>query len=53
VRENKNNTVLSYLAWALNRLGLTITGMLHHRMGHTHSVLGAACSCFMLACGEV
>lgn len=39
-RENKNNTVLLYLAFLVERFGFRVSGLMTLRVGHTHSVLG-------------
>lgn len=45
VRENKNQTLIKTLCWLLLQKGLELTGVLFHRVGHTHGSLGG---CFAL-----
>ena len=40
VRENKNSSVLKLLAFILRQRGLQISGLLCHRVGHTHTAIG-------------
>ena len=39
-RENKNQTVLRYLAMLCRKLGFQVASMLNLRVGHTHNILG-------------
>ena len=41
VRESKNQTMFKWLAFLLLQKGLELTGVLFHRVGHTHCQLGA------------
>jgi hypothetical protein len=40
VRENKNLTVLGYLAVLVGRLQMRVTGLACFKVGHTHNSLG-------------
>ena len=39
-RENKNATVLSYVAWLVASLGFRVGAVMTSRVGHTHNRLG-------------
>lgn len=41
-RENKNNTLMMYMAWAVHQFNLRLAGVCFMRMGHTHDLLGGA-----------
>ena len=40
VRENKNQTVIQYVAWLVGKLNQRCAGMMFSVVGHTHDILG-------------